>query len=57
MASWPTGIDTIKELIAAGNLEKVAPSLEAVRVWAPQCRRGTLRAGREVRVSPAGLAS
>jgi hypothetical protein len=31
MASWPTGIETIKELIAAGNLEKVAPSLEAAR--------------------------
>jgi hypothetical protein len=29
MASWPIGIETIKELIAAGNLEKVAPSLEA----------------------------
>jgi hypothetical protein len=29
MTSWPTGIETIKELIAAGNLEKVAPSLEA----------------------------
>ena len=29
MPSWPTGVETIKELIAAGNLQKVAPSREA----------------------------
>ncbi len=28
--SWPTGIETIKELLAAGNVQKVAPSLESV---------------------------
>lgn len=31
MASWPTGIDTIKTLIAAGSLQNVAPSLESAR--------------------------
>jgi hypothetical protein len=31
MASWPTGIDTISRLIAAGNLQQVTPSLEAAR--------------------------
>ena len=36
MASWPTGIETIKELIAAGNLEKVAPSLEAAHGFLAQ---------------------
>jgi hypothetical protein len=36
MASWPTGVETIKELIAAGNLEKVAPSLEAARGFLAQ---------------------
>lgn len=28
MSSWPTGIDTIQRLLAAGNLQKVAPSLD-----------------------------
>jgi hypothetical protein len=27
--SWPTGIETIKALLAAENLQKVAPSLDA----------------------------
>ena len=27
--SWPTGIDGIKELLAAQNLQKVSPSLDA----------------------------
>jgi hypothetical protein len=36
MASWPTGIETIKQLIAAGNLEKVAPSLEAAHGFLAQ---------------------
>jgi hypothetical protein len=36
MASWPTGVETIKELIAAGNLEKVAPSLEAAHGFLAQ---------------------
>jgi hypothetical protein len=27
--SWPTGIETIKDLLAAENLQKVAPSLDA----------------------------
>lgn len=31
MASWPTGVDEIKALIAAGNLQNVAPSLESAR--------------------------
>jgi hypothetical protein len=31
MASWPTGIETIKALIAAGNLQKVAPSLKSAQ--------------------------
>lgn len=29
MPSWPTGIETIKALIASGDLQKVAPSVEA----------------------------
>jgi YD repeat-containing protein len=29
MASWPTGIETIRGLIAANSLQKVAPSREA----------------------------
>jgi YD repeat-containing protein len=29
MASWPTGIETIRSLIAANSLQKVAPSREA----------------------------
>jgi hypothetical protein len=29
VSSWPTGIQTIKELVAAGNLQKVAPSVES----------------------------
>jgi len=29
MSSWPTGIETIKQLLAADNLQKVAPSREA----------------------------
>jgi hypothetical protein len=29
MSSWPTGIEAIKQLLAADNLQKVAPSREA----------------------------
>lgn len=29
MSSWPTGIETIKQLLAAGNLQKVSPSIES----------------------------
>ena len=29
MASWPTGIDAIKAMVASNNLQKVAPSLDA----------------------------
>jgi hypothetical protein len=29
MSSWPTGIETIKQLVANGNLQKVAASREA----------------------------
>jgi hypothetical protein len=36
VASWPTEIETIKELIAAGNLENVAPSLEAAHGFLAQ---------------------
>lgn len=36
MASWPTGIETIKTLIAAGNLQKVAPSRESARGFLAQ---------------------
>lgn len=36
MASWPTGVDAIKVLIAAGNLQKVAPSLESARGFLTQ---------------------
>jgi hypothetical protein len=31
MASWPTGIETIKSLLAANSLQKVAPSREAAQ--------------------------
>jgi hypothetical protein len=33
MSSWPTGIDTIKQLLAASNLQKVAPSREAANTF------------------------
>ena len=36
MASWPTGIETIKALIAAGNLQKVAPSLTSAQGFLAQ---------------------
>jgi len=36
MASWPTGIETIKALIAAGNLQKVAPSLKSAQGFLAQ---------------------
>jgi len=36
MPSWPTGIETIKELIVAGNLQKVTPSLEAAHGFLAQ---------------------
>lgn len=36
MPSWPTGIETIKELLAASNLQKVAPSLEAAHGFLAQ---------------------
>ncbi|MDT0260570.1 hypothetical protein [Jatrophihabitans lederbergiae] len=29
MSSWPAGIETIQRLLAAGNLQKVARSLDA----------------------------
>ncbi len=29
MSSWATGIDTITQLLAAGNLQKVSPSLDS----------------------------
>jgi hypothetical protein len=34
--SWPTGIETVKELIVAGNLQKVAPSLESAHSFLAQ---------------------
>jgi hypothetical protein len=36
MPSWPTGIETITALIAAGNVQKVAPSLESARGFLTQ---------------------
>ena len=33
MSSWPTGIDTITQLLAAGRLQKVAPSLESANAF------------------------
>jgi hypothetical protein len=36
MASWPTGIETIKALIAAGSMQKVAPSLESAHGFLAQ---------------------
>jgi hypothetical protein len=36
MASWPTGIETLKALIAAGSLQKVAPSLESAHGFLAQ---------------------
>ena len=36
MASWPTGVEEIKALIAAGNLQTVAPSLESARGFLAQ---------------------
>jgi hypothetical protein len=36
MPSWPTGIETVKELIVAGNLQKVAPSLESAHSFLAQ---------------------
>lgn len=36
MPSWPTGIGEIKKLIAAGNLQRVAPALEAARGFLAQ---------------------
>jgi len=36
MASWPTGIETIKALIAAGNLQTVAPSLKSAQGFLAQ---------------------
>jgi hypothetical protein len=31
MSSWPTGIETIRQLLAAGNLQKVSPSIESAQ--------------------------
>jgi hypothetical protein len=36
MPSWPTGIETINDLLAAGNLQKVAPSLDAAHGFLAQ---------------------
>lgn len=36
MASWPTGIDTIMELISNGNLQRVAPSRESAHGFLAQ---------------------
>lgn len=36
MASWPTGVEAIKALIAAGNLQNVAPSLDSARGFLAQ---------------------
>jgi hypothetical protein len=37
--SWPTGIETIKDLLAAGNLQQVAPSLDAAAASLDAARR------------------
>jgi hypothetical protein len=31
MSSWPTGVETIKQLLADGNLQKVSPSIESAQ--------------------------
>ena len=31
--SWPTGIETIKQLIATGNLQKVSPTRDSAMVY------------------------
>jgi len=36
LASWPTGIDSIQALLAANNLQKVTPSLDAARSFLTQ---------------------
>lgn len=33
MSSWPTGIETIKRLLAAGNLQRVSPSPDAATTF------------------------
>ena len=36
MASWPTGVEEITALITAGNLQRVAPSLESAHGFLAQ---------------------
>lgn len=57
MPSWPTGIEAIKELIAASNLQKVAPSLDAAHSFLAQAA-GHLDSAQSVAVTdPTGAYS
>src|SRR6476620_4890398 len=57
MASWPTGVDTIKALIAAGNLQQVAPSMESAHGFLAQAAGHLDSAQRVAETDPTGAYS
>lgn len=54
MASWPTGIEIIKGLLAANNLQKVAPSRKAATAMLAAAAKHLESASLVARTDPDG---